>query len=167
MSACASVAATRDAREEIPPVDAGLLDHARRDDRGRDVGRAREDARRADRAGHRSGAVHAVLEREDHRLGAAQRRQQRQDLRVGVGLDRQDHEIDRPDPLGLALGLDAHHVVAERAPHQQAALADRPQVRAARQQRDALAAAGQPRAVVASDRARADHGDVHEVATLG
>ena len=142
-------------------MDAGLLDHAGRDDRRRDVGRAGEDARLADGAGQGIGAGDAVLQRQHDRLGTAQRRQQRQHLRVGVGLHREDDEVDGADAGRVAVRLDAHHVIAERAPHQQPALADGAQVRAAGDERHALAAAREPRPVVAPDGAGADHGDVH------
>ena len=142
---------------------AGLQDQAGRDDRRRDVGGAGEDTFLADGVGHRVGAGDAVLQRQHHRLRPAQLGQQRQHLRVGVGLDREDDEIDGTDAGRVVLGLDPHHVIAERAPHLQAALADGAQVGAAGDQRDALAAARETRPVIAPDRAGADDGDVHEL----
>jgi hypothetical protein len=77
-----------------------------------------------------------------------------------VGLGREQHQVDRLHRGGLLCGLHGMHGEALQLPqHGEALIAQRIQVRAAGDEGDVLAGAGQHPAVVRADAACAHHGD--------
>ena len=145
------------------PNDAGL------DDLGREIGQRSDDAARLD--GRRDDAAgidafepqpvelaadaleipprDAVLRADDDGVGTEQRRKLRRERRQAVRLDAEDDDVRVADRAQIAGDRRAHLEIAVGADDPQAALLHRAQVRAAREQHDVGAGAGEPRADVA------------------
>ena len=144
-----------------------LLDHAGRSDRCRDVGRPADHGRFAVQRRDIRDAVHAVLQRQNRRRRTEHRSDHRERRLVVVGLDRNDHQIHRADLRRIVFRGRLDDEVAERrAAHLESTLADRGQVRAARDERHVVPGARQPRTVVPAHAAGSKNRDLHERAAL-
>ena len=152
-----------DLAEDDAPMRAGLLDHARRGERRRDVGRAAEHRLLADRtAASVANAVDAVLQGQHRRPRAEHRRDRRQRRAAVVGLHRDDDDVDRADPAGVFFRGRVNGEVAERGtPDLQAPRADRLEVRAPGDERDVMTGTREPRTVVSADRTRPENRETH------
>ena len=148
---------TKHFTEDDAAMRARLLDEARRGKCRRDVGDATHDRRFPEVRRELVGAVDAVLQRQNRGVGAHHGRDARQRRRVVVRLDRDDDHVDWPDAARILLGPGPHGEVAEhRAADLEAALPNRCQMRAARDERDVMTGARELRAVVAADGTRAE-----------
>src|SRR5216684_4215707 len=140
---------------------AGAKDQPGAGELERDVDHADEHRPGANDGADRLDVLDTVLEG-DHRRVPGHQRDQRlsRGLRV-VRLHAEDDEIDGSHGLRVGDRRDAHHGLALRGSHREAASLHGLQVRATRDERDVVPRFREKRAVISADPARSEHGDSH------